>query len=82
MARGWESKSVEEQQAEKASERAVRPKLDPAEQARRREAEALKLQISRLDSQIAATSNERYREQLTAARAEIESKLRTLDPSK
>ncbi len=82
MARGWESKSVEEQQAEKAAPTSSKPKLDPESQAREREIQAIKLQLSRLDEQIGRTSNERYRAQLLAARAELESKLKALVPSK
>jgi hypothetical protein len=77
MARGWESKSVEEQQAEKESpisvdEAARRKRLADAN--RQRERQSLELQRERILDQ--RTSNPNRRAALEAALAEIEEKLK------
>jgi hypothetical protein len=78
MARGWESKSVEEQVAEKeseslnADEAARRTHLQQARQ--QRERQALELQHERILSE--RTSNPHRRAALTAALADIEEKLK------
>lgn len=78
MARGWDSKSVEDQVAEKES-----TTLNPDEIARRkhmkeaqhqRERRALELQRERVLSE--RTSNPNRRAALTAALADIEEKLK------
>jgi hypothetical protein len=80
MARGWESKSVEEQQAEKestpisADEVAHRKRL--AEAQRQRERQALELQHERILNE--RTSNPHRRAALEAALADIESRLNAL----
>jgi hypothetical protein len=76
MARGWESKSVEEQQM-----RAEAPKQDPAvahalDADRRRKLRALELQRERVLSE--RTSNPIRRTALTNALADIEEKLAEL----
>jgi hypothetical protein len=76
MARGWESKSVEEQQAQAAV-----PKVDPAiahaqEAERKRQRQALELQRERVLSE--RTSNPHRRTALTNALADIEEKLADL----
>ncbi|MFP5230052.1 MAG: hypothetical protein ACLGXA_20740 [Acidobacteriota bacterium] len=78
MARGWESKSVEEQvEQQRNPEPAAAGKPTPeqvaAEAARRREREALELQRERVLSE--RTSNPIRRQALEAALAEIEAKL-------
>ncbi len=80
MARGWESKSVEEQQAEKEStplssdELAHRKRLEDAR--KQRERQALELQRERILDE--RTSNPIRRAALEAALADIEAKLNTL----
>jgi len=76
MARGWESKSVEEQQAQ-----ATAPKVDPAiahalyaDRTRRRQ--ALELQRERVLSE--RTSSSYRRDALSNALADIEEKLAEL----
>jgi hypothetical protein len=76
MSRGWESKSVEEQQAQAAA-----PKVDPsiahAEDAeRKRQRQALELQRERVLSE--RTSSPHRRTALTNALADIEEKLAEL----
>jgi hypothetical protein len=77
MARGWESKSVEAQQAE-ASDKSVksRPVLSPEEAARWREKENLRLSRQRVLQQMEASQNPRHREQLQEALADLDEKLK------
>jgi hypothetical protein len=76
MSRGWESKSVEEQQAQAAS-----PRPDPAAEhaqdaERKRRRQALELQRERILSE--RTSSPHRRSALTIALQEIEEKLEEL----
>jgi hypothetical protein len=76
MSRGWESKSVEEQQAQAAA-----PKPDPAiahalDAERKRKRQALELQRERVLSE--RTSSPHRRTALTNALADIEEKLAEL----
>jgi hypothetical protein len=76
MSRGWESKSVEEQQTQAAA-----PKVDPAvahaqDAERKRQRQALELQRERILSE--RTSNAHRRTALTNALADIEEKLAEL----
>jgi hypothetical protein len=76
MARGWESKSVEQQQAEMSEERkTVRAPLSPDEQQRNRKREGLLLSRERLRQQLRAASNPRHRQMLEQAIAELDSQL-------
>ncbi len=76
MSRGWESKSVEEQQAE-----ATRPKdsskarLTPEQAARKREKDSLLLSRKGVLQQIQSTRNLRHRDMLEAALADLDAKL-------
>jgi len=75
MSRGWESKSVEEQQAEAA---APKPKASGNEQdaERKRQRQALELQRERILSE--RTSSPHRRSALENALADIEEKLAEL----
>jgi len=77
MARGWESKSVESQQAE-ASDKSVKPRpaMSPEEAARWREKENLRLCRQRVLQQLEASQNPRLREQLEKAIADLDEKLK------
>ena len=81
MARGWESKSVEQQQEEMseqrttARERTGRAPISPDEQQRNRKREGLLLSRERLWQQLQAASNPRYRQMLEQAMAELDSQL-------
>jgi hypothetical protein len=77
MARGFESKSVEAQQAEMLERRA--PKSAPPT-AQESERSSLLLQRGRILSQIKASSNPRYIEQQNRAIAFIDAKLAQLTP--
>jgi hypothetical protein len=79
MSRGWESKSVEEQQAE-----ATRPKdggklrLTPEQAARKREKDSLLLSRKGVLQQIQSTRNSRHKQMLEAALADLDAKLARL----
>ena len=76
VARGWESKSVEAQQAE-AGEKSTkkRIKLTPEEAARQRERENLQLSRQRVLQQLAVSQNPRLRKSLEAALSELDRKI-------
>ncbi|HEV2401848.1 MAG TPA: hypothetical protein VGS27_33250 [Candidatus Sulfotelmatobacter sp.] len=76
MARGWESKSVEAQQAE-ASEKSTsaRVKLTPEAAVRAREKENVRLARKRVLQQLEQTQNERHRKLLQQTLADLEEKL-------
>jgi hypothetical protein len=79
VARGWESKSVEAQQAE-ASDRSTnrRLRLTTEEAARWREKENLRLSRNRVVQQLEASSNPRHRKVLQEALADLDVKLSRL----
>lgn len=76
MARGWESKSIEAQQAE-ASEKpsSARVRLSPEEAANRRKREVLRLSRQRIIQQLAIVQNPEHRKMLEEALAELDRKL-------
>jgi len=76
MARGWESKSVEAQQAEAwEKSNTARRRLSPEEAARVREKESLRLARQRLLEQIERTENPRHRKLLEDSLAELEKRM-------
>ncbi|MBV8207361.1 MAG: hypothetical protein JO041_11260 [Acidobacteria bacterium] len=78
MARGWESKSVEEQQSQAGTASSDRHNAKPApEQAASRNREALNLACSRIRQQLEACSSERYAAQLRRALADLEGQLQS-----
>ena len=78
MARGWESKSVEEQQSEKPDRRAFAHDPQTPQQAER---ESLLLQRKRITLAIDGSTNPRYIEQQNKALAFVDAKLAELDPA-
>lgn len=76
MARGWESKSVEQQQ-ESASFDAgeTRARLTPAEIEAEQRRRGLELSRRRTLCQLEAVSNPRHRQMLEAALADLDAKL-------
>lgn len=76
MARGWESKSVEAQQAE-ATERSSKPrvKLTPEAAARSRQRESLRLSRQRVVQQLERAQNPRHRQLLEQALADLDREL-------
>src|SRR6266446_447513 len=76
MARGWESKSVEQQQEDMSEQRkTVRPPISPDEQQRNRKREGLLLSRKRLTQQLQAAYNPRHRQMLQQAIAELDRQL-------
>ena len=79
MARGWESKSVEAQQEEAISEAARElGQLSPEQLATRRRRAELELMRKKLEHDLAAATNPRYRQMLEQGIADLEQKLRAL----
>ncbi|MGA7752893.1 MAG: hypothetical protein WCB05_08680 [Candidatus Sulfotelmatobacter sp.] len=80
MARGWESKSVEAQQAEavdRSSKR--RPKLTPEMAARARERETLRLSRQQVLQRLEGMRNPRHRKLLEDTLADLDEKMKRLD---
>jgi len=76
VARGWESKSVEEQiEQARTSHGQSTPKLTPEEAAREKKQDSLLLQRTRVLRDLAACREERYRQVLAAGLAHLESEL-------
>ncbi len=77
MARGWESKSVEEQMqaAEERKAAASRIALTAVEVERQKRREALELTKVRVERDLAAATNERYKLQLQAALEHVRKQL-------
>jgi len=78
MARGWESKSVEEQielAAEKAASLKTETKVNAADAAKKRELESLQLSRTRVIQDMASAVNPRYREQLQKSLDFLDEKL-------
>ena len=80
MARGWESKSVEQQQEEMSEQRkSARTPISPAEQQRNRKRDGLLLSRQHLTQQLQAASNPRHRQMLERAMAELDRQLTSLE---
>jgi hypothetical protein len=87
MARGWESKSIESQQADAAADRGRKAALTPealAMEARRRR--ELNLARSRVVADLERATAPAHRQMLERALADLDAKIRdvapeTLDPS-
>jgi phage terminase Nu1 subunit (DNA packaging protein) len=78
MARGWESKSVEEQielANEKAASLKTEKKVNEADAAKKRELESLQLSRTRVIQDMASAVNPRYREQLQKSLDFLDEKL-------
>jgi hypothetical protein len=81
MARGWESKSVEDQISDAEAEYALSsiPFLSPAEREHETRKQSLLLSRSQILSRIKLARNPRYRAQLKAALEHVETQLREFD---
>lgn len=77
MARGWESKSVEDQIADAEQRKlvATTPKLSAAEIEQRERIANLQMARSRLREQLSRTRSEAYQQRLQHALTEIEAQL-------
>lgn len=81
MARGWESKSVEDQIGDAEAAKEDRAKHHSSQQARVKENQRQSLLMSRTQiiGRLKRATNPRYRTQLEAALEDLEEKLRDLD---
>jgi len=78
VARGWESKSIEEQQSAAQTQTETRKLLTPEEVAEQRRRETLLLSRSHVQAQLQAAQNPRHREMLETALAELDARLARL----
>jgi hypothetical protein len=74
MARGWESKSVEEQQSAATTEAASKQRLTPEEAALNQAREAIDLSRRRVVQQLQSVQNQRHRQMLESALSELEAR--------
>jgi len=80
MARGWESKSVEQQQAEMADRgKSSHPPLSAIEQKTNRQREGLLLARKRLAEQLRLAVRQERRQMLEQSLAEIDNQLSSFD---
>jgi hypothetical protein len=76
MARGWESKSVEQQQEERLEQStSLGAVISPESRERNRKREGLNLSRKRLTRQLETASNPRHRQMLQAALADLDHQL-------
>ncbi|MGA7380728.1 MAG: hypothetical protein WBX03_07740 [Terriglobales bacterium] len=79
MARGWESKSVEEQQSQATSSLTKSgPSPTPDQLARQRQRQGLLLSRARVMQQLEAAQNPHHRQMLEAALADLDAQLARL----
>jgi hypothetical protein len=78
MARGWESKSVEEQQAAAVQQTESKQRLTPEQAARKQQAEAIQLSRRRVLQQLQSVQNPRHRQMLESALSELNLRLARL----
>jgi hypothetical protein len=77
MARGWESKSVEQQQEEAVSKKEGGEVLTPEQIAERQQRQGLELSRQRILQQLQVACNPRHRQMLEAALAELDKQLKS-----
>jgi hypothetical protein len=75
MARGWESKSVEQQQEEASSNAPKGPRLTPEEIVQQQQRRGLELSRNRVAQQLETATNPRYRQMLEVALKELNAQL-------
>lgn len=79
VARGWESKSVEEQQAQAISPSGqAKPVLTPDQISNQRQKQSLLLSRQHVLQQLEAAQNPRHREMLQSALADLDAQLAQL----
>jgi hypothetical protein len=79
MARGWESKNVEEQQElSKMSTTGTKMEIDPKEQERIRKKRGVELAISKINTDLSNCRDERHKQMLESAKADLQRQLQTL----
>jgi len=79
MARGWESKSVEDQvqesRAKDHKDQGKKAQLIPEQLDLRRRRDVLRLSRARVERELEASQNPRYREQLRKALADLDAQI-------
>lgn len=79
MARGWESKSVEDQVEQSQTKKETKKgHLTPLQLETRRRREVLKLSRARVERELQSSQNPRYREQLNRALADLDAQIAEL----
>jgi len=78
MARGFESKDVEFQQAESEQQKALRPALTPDERASIEQRRAVELSLIRARAELVSARTAAHRQMLTAAVASLEQQLKDI----
>jgi hypothetical protein len=78
MARGWESKSVEEQQAAATTQVESKQRLTPQQSARKQQELAIDLSRRRILQQLRSVQNPRHRQMLESALSELDARLARL----
>jgi hypothetical protein len=80
MARGWESKAIEQQQDEATSSKSsYTPPLTAEQIAKNQQRESIELSRQRILQQLQVACNPRHRQMLEAALAELDRKLGTVE---
>jgi hypothetical protein len=80
MARGWESKSIEEQQAEATQQSELKKPMSKEEIEGRRKRDGLILSRKSVNAQLSSATNSRHREMLEQAIAELDRQIAELQP--
>ncbi len=78
MARGWESKSVEEQQAAAGVQVESKQRVTPEQAARKQERDAIELSRRRVLQQLQTAQHPRHRQMLESALSELDGRLARL----
>jgi hypothetical protein len=78
MARGWESKSVEEQQSAASTKNESKQRLTPEQAALRQEKDAIHLSRRRILQQLESVQNPRHRQMLESALADLDARFARL----
>jgi len=81
MARGWESKSVEDQKSAAEADRdaQIKPRMSADERAKKERKQSLLLSRSQVVSRLKVATNDRYRAQLQLALDHLDERLREYD---
>jgi hypothetical protein len=78
MARGWESKSVEEQQAAAATQSELKQRLTPQQVALKQQQETLDLSRRHILRQLQSVQSSRHRQMLESALSELDARVARL----
>jgi hypothetical protein len=78
MARGWESKSVEEQQSAANTQVESKQRLTPQQAAKKQKRDALALSRRHVLQQLEEVQNPRHRQMLETALSELDGRLERL----